>query len=772
MKVRLPWRCSPVLLPNRPLQRRFGPLRASEGLDSSLLEAHQPLQVVAGGHHRHRKVRSRLADRTDQLATHLIDGYKHVLDPGARLGDAMVAALLTLGQPFVALALPLDLIAIAMLLEPALPIRTGVAPVCIDITTGVRLVDDRVEVLAVVGAGRARFDVADDLVLLVDVDRELVFEVVPAVLLRPSGIGVLLPSLGGLPVSGHQCRIDDLTTTGDESMREQLSRDTVEQDLFAGFADAVLERPHRRSIRNIDRAGQPADSLVGHLVKQLVLHLLILQILQPLQHQNTHHRLGWIRRTTALQAHRPRCYPIDFGRQRCEVDTRLDLGKRIPERLDPLAMMVVGKEVRLDGNALLHGWTQRHSQDIVILPSTAESRLFEVPLCLIRVTRMRWFCLRAQRNELWRHDQKGHEMHKELSFEKNLAGHKVFITGHTGFTGGWVSLWLHAVGAEIAGYSLAPDTTPSLFEALKLAAAYESTIGDICDYEKLYAAIDSFQPDLILHLAAQPLVRKSYREPVRTFMVNAQGTAHVLEAARNVKSIKGVLCITTDKVYKNNEWPWPYRENDPLGGKDPYSASKAAAEMVIQSYATSYPWADAQGPAIATARGGNIIGGGDWSEDRLIPDFVRAVVNGGALKLRYPDATRPWQHVLALVHGYLLILAELISRNPAKAAKAWNLGPHDAKQYSVRDVLELMGRYWTRPTLDYMNLPLPEAQALALDSSLARNELNWGPVWDTERVIQETANWYREYYSDPVCARDITLAQINAWREAIPCRST
>lgn len=355
----------------------------------------------------------------------------------------------------------------------------------------------------------------------------------------------------------------------------------------------------------------------------------------------------------------------------------------------------------------------------------------------------------------------------KLDFENYLAGKKIFVTGHTGFTGGWTCLWLKSIGADVAGYSLAPDTKPSLFEATHLIEDTQSTFGDICDYENLQLAISNFQPDLILHLAAQPLVRRSYREPVRTFLVNAQGTAHVLEAARSVKSVKGVLCITTDKVYKNNEWPWPYRENDPLGGKDPYSASKAAAEMVIQSYALSYPWGDGQGPAIATARGGNIIGGGDWSEDRLIPDFVRSVEEGSALILRYPDAIRPWQHVLALVHGYLVILAGLASSNPGRVAKAWNLGPQDARQYSVRDVLELMSNSWKRPILQYMNNPLPEAQSLALDSSLARNQLNWTPAWDTERVIRETAVWYCDYYANPNSARAITVAQINAWREGL-----
>ena len=351
-----------------------------------------------------------------------------------------------------------------------------------------------------------------------------------------------------------------------------------------------------------------------------------------------------------------------------------------------------------------------------------------------------------------------------LDFEIPLIGKKIFVTGHTGFTGGWVCLWLKSIGAEVSGYALEPDTSPSFYNDLRLEDEIQSKFGDICNYVKLHEAIESFQPDLILHLAAQPLIRKSYREPVQTFLVNAQGTAHVLDVARNVRSVRGVLCITTDKVYQNNEWLWPYRENDPLGGKDPYSASKAAAEMIIQSYAASYAFNDGQGPAIATARGGNIIGGGDWSEDRLIPDFVRAVANGKTLTLRYPNATRPWQHVLALVHGYLMILAGLVSAKPAHYARAWNLGPQDPWQLSVQDVLELMSKCWTRPELNYMDNPLPEAQALALDSSLARNQLNWRPVWDVERVIRETAAWYRDYYANSAAARSITLAQINAWR--------
>ncbi|HEY0064996.1 MAG TPA: CDP-glucose 4,6-dehydratase [Telluria sp.] len=358
-------------------------------------------------------------------------------------------------------------------------------------------------------------------------------------------------------------------------------------------------------------------------------------------------------------------------------------------------------------------------------------------------------------------------MHRTLSFEKALAGKKVLVTGSTGFTGGWACLWLQAIGATVHGFSLAPETTPSLFDALGLANDFPTTIGDICQFEAINETVRTFEPDLILHLAAQPLVRRSYREPVSTFNVNAQGTAHVLEAARLTKSVKGVVCITTDKVYKNNEWSWPYRENDPLGGKDPYSASKAAAEMIIQSYAASYPYTEGKGPAVAIARGGNIIGGGDWSEDRLIPDFVRALIDSKPMTLRYPDATRPWQHVLALVHGYLMLLSGLISENPARYARAWNLGPQDLKHYSVRDVLEQMCSHWERPQLEYENNPLPEAGALALDSSLARNQLGWLPVWDTAQVVEHTAAWYRDYYRDPAGVRALTLKQIDAWRAGV-----
>jgi len=358
-------------------------------------------------------------------------------------------------------------------------------------------------------------------------------------------------------------------------------------------------------------------------------------------------------------------------------------------------------------------------------------------------------------------------MTKLLTFETALVGKRILVTGHTGFTGSWACLWLNTLsGTELAGFSLPPDTSPSLFEALQIENDVTTTFGDICEYERLHDAIDDFQPELILHLAAQPLVRRSYRQTLTTFTTNALGTAHVLEAARRVKSVRGVLCITTDKVYKNNEWPWPYRENDELGGKDPYSASKAAAEIIIQSYMTSFPWPD-QGPAIATARGGNIVGGGDWSEDRLIPDFVRAVTNHSTLTLRYPGATRPWQHVLGLVQGYLMLMAGLVSPDPEPYSKAWNFGPAGSRHYTVKEVLELMCDIWKRPELQLLDNPLPEAGNLGLDSTLARNSLGWKPVWDTETVIAETAGWYREYYKNPVSARQLSMEQLTRWREGI-----
>jgi len=353
-----------------------------------------------------------------------------------------------------------------------------------------------------------------------------------------------------------------------------------------------------------------------------------------------------------------------------------------------------------------------------------------------------------------------------LAFEAALRGKRVFLTGHTGFTGSWASAWLLEIGADVCGFSLAPETSPSLWNELAIDGRMRSIIGDICDRETLNEAVASFAPQVVLHLAAQPLVRRSYREPFETFNANVMGTLNVLEAARHVPGIEAIVCVTTDKVYENKEWPWPYRENDPLGGKDPYSASKSAAEMVIQSYQYAFQTTDGRALPIATARGGNIIGGGDWSEDRLVPDFVRAVTTESVLTLRYPEATRPWQHVLALVQGYLMLAARLIE-TPAAAARSWNLGPADGRALTVRTVLESLSSTWTRPNLDYLDNPAKEAQLLALDSTLARDVLGWHPAWDVEQTIERTAAWYRDFYAGKEGAKEITSAQIVEWRRIL-----
>ncbi|TCV95749.1 CDP-glucose 4,6-dehydratase [Luteibacter rhizovicinus] len=353
-----------------------------------------------------------------------------------------------------------------------------------------------------------------------------------------------------------------------------------------------------------------------------------------------------------------------------------------------------------------------------------------------------------------------------LAFEAALRGKRVFVTGHTGFTGSWACSWLAQIGVDICGFSLAPETSPSLWEELALQGSMQSIIGDICNREALNTAVLAFAPQVILHLAAQPLVRRSYREPFETFNTNVMGTLNVLEAARSVPGLEAIVCVTTDKVYENKEWPWPYRENDSLGGKDPYSASKSATEMVIQSYQYAFQTADGHALPVATARGGNIIGGGDWSEDRLVPDFVRAVASGSALTLRYPDATRPWQHVLALVQGYLMLAAKLMD-SPKAAARSWNLGPADGRALTVRAVLESLSKTWTRPNLEYLDNPVKEAQLLALDSTLARDVLGWSPAWDVEETIERTAAWYRDFYVGEHGAAVITAAQISAWRDTL-----
>lgn len=356
---------------------------------------------------------------------------------------------------------------------------------------------------------------------------------------------------------------------------------------------------------------------------------------------------------------------------------------------------------------------------------------------------------------------------KNLGFERVLAGRRILVTGHSGFTGSWACLWLREIGATVYGLSLpGAVSSPSLNEAAGLAGDIEAVSCDIREFPVLAAAVERIRPEAILHLAAQPLVRRSYREPLATFSINAMGTANVIEAAR-MAGVRALVCVTTDKVYENKEWPWPYREVDPLGGKDPYSASKAAAEVIAAGYRNAFPAASRTMPAIATARGGNIIGGGDWAEDRLIPDFVRAVDLGKPLLIRHPEAVRPWQHVLALVQGYLMLIAKLLEGDP-DAATAWNFGPNESDSLTVKDVIEIIAENWVQPNVIIEpSETVAECRLLRLDSSLARERLGWRLPWDTRRAIAETAVWYRGYYAAPSQARELTERQLSIWREGL-----
>ena len=348
----------------------------------------------------------------------------------------------------------------------------------------------------------------------------------------------------------------------------------------------------------------------------------------------------------------------------------------------------------------------------------------------------------------------------------SLKGKKVFVTGHTGFTGSWACIWLNQLGCEVFGYSLVPETTPNLFGEAEVGSLVKGKIADIRNFETLRGEIVKFQPDLVLHLAAQPLVRRSYRIPRETFEVNAQGTANVLEAIQGVKSIKGVLCITTDKVYKNFETDRQYVEADELGGQDPYSASKAAAELIIASYRSSFGGVGKAFPVIAVARGGNIIGGGDWSEDRLIPDYVRAYDSNTEMEIRFPSSTRPWQHVLSLVDGYFTILAGMLGPDARKFDCAFNLGPIEVESFSVSSVLELISKYLSGVTIRQKAPELQESGKLGLNSDLAIKTFGWKPSWDTNEVIEKTAFWYKAFLSKDMPARQLCLNQIESWKQS------
>lgn len=352
-----------------------------------------------------------------------------------------------------------------------------------------------------------------------------------------------------------------------------------------------------------------------------------------------------------------------------------------------------------------------------------------------------------------------------LDFEALLRGQRVFVTGHTGFTGGWLVTWLKKLGCGVGGLGLAPITEPNLFTVADVADGIVSEIGDIRDLSVVRAAIDRHRPTVIFHLAAQPLVSRSFVDPIETFSTNAMGTANVLEAARLSSTTKAVVCITTDKVYRDQDWCWGYREVDPLGGKDPYSASKACAELIAGSYRATLA-ARGNGVLIANARGGNIIGGGDWSADRIVPDFVRAVQSNEPISLRNPEAVRPWQHVMALVHGYLTLAGRLLQGDRG-AANNWNFGPSQDDAKPVRTLVERLSAAWTCPEVVYAAGSFPETRFLHLDSTKARAELGWRPPLTFDQTVRMTAEWYRDFSSQPAQARQLIIRQIDSYRESI-----
>jgi CDP-glucose 4,6-dehydratase len=352
---------------------------------------------------------------------------------------------------------------------------------------------------------------------------------------------------------------------------------------------------------------------------------------------------------------------------------------------------------------------------------------------------------------------------------------RVFLTGHTGFKGGWLALWLASKGAIVRGYALDPCTTPSLFEAANIASILERDIrGDIRDAASLDAALTPFAPEVVFHLAAQPLVRYSYTDPIGTFETNVIGTAKVLDAVRRTPSVRAVVSVTTDKCYENKEWLWGYRETDPLGGYDPYSSSKACAEIVSAAFRQSYfPIADMaqHHTAIATARAGNVIGGGDWSTDRLIPDLVRGFLANEPVRIRRPQAIRPWQHVLEPVLGYIQLAEKLLSPDPARYATAFNFGPSDDDAQTVEWIVTRMTKHWGNNASWVLDEDpsVHEAGYLKLDASRARADLAWHPRLHLETALHWLVDWYKAWQSG-VDMHRFTLDQIAAYEQLPPTR--
>jgi CDP-glucose 4,6-dehydratase len=347
------------------------------------------------------------------------------------------------------------------------------------------------------------------------------------------------------------------------------------------------------------------------------------------------------------------------------------------------------------------------------------------------------------------------------------TGKRVLLTGHTGFKGGWLSLWLQSLGANLLGYSLAPPTNPSLFEVADVEKGMTSVIGDIRDLAKLQAVFSEHSPEIVIHMAAQPLVRYSYQNPVDTYSTNVMGTVHLLEAVRNTPCVKAVVIITTDKCYENREWAWGYRENEPMGGYDPYSNSKGCAELVSAAYRSSFFNAGSyaqHGVALATVRAGNVIGGGDWARDRLIPDILAAFEQSDLVTIRNPQAIRPWQHVLEPLRGYLTLAERLYEHGPSYA-EGWNFGPNDEDAKPVGWIVEQMAALWGAAAqwqLDTGEHP-HESHYLKLDISKARSRLDWHPALRLKDALALITDWSKQRAAG-ANMRQLTLVQLQAYQ--------
>lgn len=348
-------------------------------------------------------------------------------------------------------------------------------------------------------------------------------------------------------------------------------------------------------------------------------------------------------------------------------------------------------------------------------------------------------------------------------------GKKVLVTGHTGFKGGWLSLWLQSLGATVTGYSLPPPTNPSLFEVARVAEGMTSLMGDIRDFKSFQSALRAHEPEIVIHMAAQPLVRYSYDHPIETYETNVLGTVHVLEAVRTVGGVRVVIIVTSDKCYENREWFWGYRENEPMGGYDPYSSSKGCAELVTAAMRNSYFNAESferHRVAVASVRAGNVIGGGDWAADRLIPDIMRAIMQKKSVVIRNPRAIRPWQHVLEPLCGYLVLAQRLWVDGPGHA-EGWNFGPMIEDAKPVQWIVERLAALWDDgATWALDNKPQPhEAHYLKLDISKARTKLGWSPRWRLERALELIVEWHKGH-REHADMRNLTLRQIEQYEIA------